>query len=493
MNRKLLVYEQRGAHLSLDEKLEFLSYEYDFRDKKESFEKSIKEIFPISIINPTKFFELPKEIYHTIPKKIVQKKRTAILDNNVQQDVMRIVTNPFVRKDIAKKSRDSLYDPKSSFHSNLKVWSQKAKELALSRGFKNFAQYKQKEENIWDINAVENHLSSFVLNLSVPNYITKFSQTHHEKFDFQLLEEQDAQKLKKFNSLALSEFFNVPSLFESIDHLSRNLFGIELVEEKLKIGETWNPKNIKKFTLKEGEKDLGTVYLDLFEGKVNKPKITQAVYGSHNNVAVISCNFREGIVGYPTLLSHENVRDVLKVFSEIVYNFKTKHHQPIIREVFKGLFTYYSSHPQFLKKLSHYSKNTPLFEEYIQDLVSTRPYSFYQIVKEATYSLIDIELFTTDVKNTDKLIRGKESEVVSDNMELLPHFDEFREFGGKYYQKIYSKMISSQIWNEKLNKGEEKMDFNLFFQTKQAKEILKEILGSEVPKYEFLINDIKLH
>lgn len=376
----------------------------------------------------------------------------------------------------------------------MKIWIQKASDLTKSRGIENYSELRFKEDKIWAPKDVKTSLLSFVNEMKINNYVTSFLGKEHQKYDFQLLENQRIEAKRQYNKEAIQEFFSLASLFDSIDSLSQKLFGIQLKEEKLKVGETWNPKYIKKFTLVEGDKTIGTVYLDLFENeKTNKPKTINATYGAYSNIAILSSNLKEGVYGYPTLLSHETVAQFLKTFSEIIYNLKSKNSNPLIKDVFTGLFNYYSTHPQFLKSFSHYAKNTPLFEEYMKDLAQIQPFSYYQLLREATYAISDLELFGGSTKNTEKILKEVETNTVGDQIEIFPHLNEFKDFGGKYYQKLYTKMITSQIWNEKLKNGTETMDFNLFFQNKHAKEILKDILGSEEPNYKFLIKDVSLN
>jgi hypothetical protein len=390
---------------------------------------------------------------------------------NVRDEAKRIETYSLIRKQSVESG---------DFNNLLKNVVSAANKVASERKFKNFSEMILSDAQL-NRNEISEGLSQFQTNLNVSDHYTKIlnfaketneSLSTLEPHNILFFENQWLKSKRRFRDEAIEEYFPISRVLEATEKYCEKYFNISFKSSNFDSNESWNPKNLRKIELFQEDKKIGVLYLDIFKQDEKKTNVS-----SNSNVSIISTNFEKNILGLPTLLSHSQMKQLLRFIGQSIFSFKSKNSNILLKQTFASLFERISFDKEFLKSMKHFETNHSIFEEYVEDLLNSPSISVFEAYREVSNSLIELKLFE------DSSYKNLEDQTFN----FLPEFKNFKNLGTNFVQ-FYSQIIASQIWNQVLQN--EKNQINILFELDSPENILKKLIGSKVPNPTFLIKEI---
>ena len=393
---------------------------------------------------------------------------------NVRHEPKRMDTYNSIRR-VTVESDD--------FNSSLNSVIKAANTIAKERKFENFSDMILNDLDLDKKNVLET-LNQFQKEIGISKYTDKLMEhakelgitiNQIEPHNLLFFENSYLKSKKKFRDEAIEEFFPISRCLESIEFYCQKHFNISFKTSNFDINESWNPKNLKKIEMYEGENMIGVLYLDIFK---NELKVTN--YTGNSKISIISTNFEKNILGLPTLLSHSQLRQFLKFIGYSIFNFKSMNSNILLKEIFGSIFEKISYEKEFLSSFKHFENNQELLVEYIEDIINWPFLSLYDTYRQVSDATLEILIFE------EKSYKSLEDP----NFEFLPNFKMLKNLGSNFI-KIYSQFFSSQIWIEILKNENKKNQIQILFENDSTSNILKKLIGSQKPNPQFLIKEIK--
>ncbi len=150
-----------------------------------------------------------------------------------------------------------------------------------------------------------------------------------QPWDWSFISEQLKQARYRFSAQELKPYFPFPSVLQGLFRLAEGLFGIAIHAEA---AEGWHP-SVSHYRIEQDGQVLGRFYLDPFvrpgkrggawmNGIVNRWK--QPGAPARLPVALIVCNFAEGVGGQPALMQHGEVVTLFHEFGHALHHLLTR-------------------------------------------------------------------------------------------------------------------------------------------------------------------------
>eukprot|EP01080_Neovahlkampfia_damariscottae_P006768 gene6768-10932_t len=476
-------YEKKGFQFEQGEEGNFFEAIQHFGDSKQKFGDFLKSISEVQVLKPSSLYEVPSSLFReNVKRKKIKKKKYAAFDfesemptsilKNVRHEAKRMETYNLIRK----KTIDS-----EAFISSLTNVVESANEIAKERNFKTFSDMILNDLGM-EKQVVVDTLTQFEKEIKIAEYtdkVIKFAKetdsniNHLEPYNLLFFENAYLKSKKSYRDESIDEFFSISRCLESIETYCQKYFNITFKALNFDENESWNPKNLKKIQLFEGENMIGVLYLDVFKNDSKETNIT-----GNSNLSIISTNFEKNILGLPTLLSHSQLRQLLKFIGHSIFNFKSKNSNILLKEIFGSVFEKISYQKEFLSSMKHFETNQKIFDEYVEDIISLPFISVFETYKQVLDASLELKIFE----------QNSYESLEDSNFEFLPNFKMLKNLGTNFI-KIYSEFYSSQIWDQILkNKSSE---IAALFECDSSNNILKKLIGSEKPNPEFLIKEIK--
>jgi hypothetical protein len=416
-----------------------------------------------------------------VNKKKIKKKKYAVFSfeseiptsilKNVRDEAKRTETYSMIRKQSVESGE---------FNKLLKNLVTSANKVASERKFKNFSEMIISDAHL-NRDEISEGLAKFQSNLNVSDHYTKIlnfaKETNEtisalEPHNILFYENQWLKSKRSFRDESIEEYFPISRVLEATEKYCEKYFNISFKSSNFDSNESWNPKNLRKIELIQEGKKIGVLYLDIFKQDEKK-----TIVSSNSKVSVISTNFEKNILGLPTILSHSQMKQLLRFIGQSIFSFKSKNSNILLKQTFASLFERISFDKDFLKSMKHFETSHSIFDEYVEDLLNIPSISVFEAYKEVSNSLIELKLFE------DSNYKNLEDPTFS----FLPEFKNFKNLGTNFVQ-FYSQIIASQLWDQVLQK--EQNQINILFELDSPQNILKKLIGSTVPNPSFLIKEI---
>ncbi|XP_006821288.1 mitochondrial intermediate peptidase-like, partial [Saccoglossus kowalevskii] len=282
----------------------------------------------------------------------------------------------------------------------------------------------------------------------------------HQKFDL--------------NSMEYAPYFSLGTCMEGLSYILTCLYGIQLKEEKTKLGEVWASDVRKLAVLHESEGLLGYIYCDLFE-RVGKSQQDchftirggrRLDDGSYQfPVVVLMCSFPTPTKAIPSLLSHSMVENLFHEMGHAMHSMlarTTYQHVTGTRcatdfaEVPSVLMEYFANDYRVLKLFAkHYKTGETIPEELITKLCSSKKmFAACELEQQVYYSILD-QIYHG--KHPLKLTTAELLAEIQNKYSCLPYikdtawqlrFGHLVGYGAKYYSYLLSRAVASSLWHQ---------------------------------------------
>eukprot|EP01132_Coremiostelium_polycephalum_P003643 gene3643-4537_t len=196
--------------------------------------------------------------------------------------VLKYISDPDIRRDLFMLSKSTI--PKETLH-HLHNMLVKRHELATTLGFQNYSDYHLESKLIKKTeNAIQflERLSEETRNQSEKELNLLYSYKCKQEMTGDPIYQWDYPYYSHLVQLIqnrqqgsptpsdLSEFFPLENVIAGLDHIVKNLFGLQLVQVDMEKGESWSEQVIKLELRSSIEGVLGSIYMDVWRrnGKV---------------------------------------------------------------------------------------------------------------------------------------------------------------------------------------------------------------------------------
>ncbi|KAF0974253.1 hypothetical protein FDP41_006863 [Naegleria fowleri] len=441
-----VVSESRNLYASADVNRD------KFTEAKDAFEKAVKDLTDYiennsisKVRGGMKIYELNPIHYESMKKEVAKKKKLVVI--NLEKDLDAILTN------VTEESlRSGLYEEAvrkfmtgsddNQFNSLLSTAIDAANAFAKLLGYPSFVELKAAScnmgrGNIPKLDDVIQIVGELRDKLDIKREVEKLSELKITRMNDPVLKKcyynktkQTPEELKLFTPgfdiKQLSNLYynrirvnylpadveNYLSLTNCLDALSKtlasDLFGVELVPEKLAPSETWSPLNIKRLNVVSQGKVVGKIYLDLFDREktfnydhysYDKAKFYPSQGEDSTKSAVIQMYLRDHIYSFPNSLTIKQFRSLSGTMGQALFYvlhetsaaaLEVNLLSNVIRKVFERLpqqESFLSAH------LCHKGSRQPIPEEYAAQIASTPREFPLNLLQQLVYSVYEMEVF----------------------------------------------------------------------------------------------------
>ena len=536
-----------------------------YQEAKEEFEKKVNELNEYIRANSNSKVRGAMRIHELAPnhfeslKKEVQKK-TKFVIVNLERDLSTIlsrVTEESLRADLFDEASKKFMTGSADNEFNVKLSNtiDAANAFAKVLGFSNFTQLKAScvslpSESVpsqadfvevvgnlrekFDVKKEVQRLSELKVT-RLNNPILKKCYYNKTKFtaeDLKLFTPGfDVKQLSNlyYNTVrvnyATSDVENYTSLVSCLDALSKTaagqIFGVEVVPEKLAPSETWSPLSVKKLNVVSNGKVVGQVYLDLFDREktsnydaysADKAKVYTVASENGIKSVVIQMYLRDHIFSVSNNLSLEQFRSLSGAFGQALFHVLHESdvatsEKNILSSVIRKVFERLPQNASFLSNnLSHKGSRQPIPQEYVRQITTTPRQYPMDLLQQLVYSIYELEVFQpVDAAQSTpiEILTSIESRFCKPYTQLIPNLSFFTKrlfnLGSQpYYTDLYAELCAAHIFASAVS-GEQFSEFSTALKsvmTQQAAsapmDSVRKLMGASKPDSTYFAKENEL-
>ncbi|KAG2379491.1 hypothetical protein C9374_006608 [Naegleria lovaniensis] len=317
---------------------------------------------------------------------------------------------------------------------------------------------------------------------------------------------------------------NYLSLTNCLDALSKTLatevFGVELVPEKLAPSETWSPLNIKRLNVISQGKVVGKIYLDLFDREktfnydhysYDKAKFLPSYGEEGTKSAVIQMYLRDHIYGFPNTLTVNQFRSLSGAIGQALFHILHEASAAalevsLLSNVIRKIFERLPQQESFLSAhLCHKGSRQPIPAEYVAQMAATPRQFPLDLLQQLVYSVYEMEVFKPiDATQSTpiEILTGIESRFCKPYTQLVPNLSFYSNslFSLKnqpLYLDLYAEVCAAQIAatclpKDSLSKFSSLLKTALTTEAStQPLESVQKLLGANKPDVSYFVKEVQ--
>jgi len=306
-----------------------------------------------------------------------------------------------------------------------------------------------------------------------------------KEFDVPFFKRKQIRTLFGVEDEAIRDYFPLPTVLKGIFDLFENQFGVqfEVVEANGgDLGTVWNSE-VTLYRVKDGGEEVGFCYLDPYirDDKAYQggdkgwcvPIRPNSVIGGSKPVGAVVMALGPPGYGKPSLLSHQEVVEVVKQFGKVAQHMLSSKKWSETSgknglewdclSVVQDFLVHWLSVPQVLQTFSqHWSTGEQLSMAQVNGLISARNHlAGFDLCNELYKAAFDIAFYTEDYENeqyTDLASRLAPQYLVLDREkeEAFPmYFDEMLtgHWAAGYYSHTWARMLAADLFSAYLEAG----------------------------------------
>jgi oligopeptidase A len=388
----------------------------------------------------------------------------------------------------------------------------KIPKIIYNDNSKNYSDLILEERDAKDVDTVFNFLndltSTKIRNKAnneledLKNMAKKDGINDFKNYDFAYYSKKVEESLFNIDENYLKQFFESRKTLNGILNFIEESFDVKFKEIDLNNKyETWN-KDVLLFELySKSNQKIGIIYFDLYERENKssgawKSSIENYHKDNKNNIILPSCNvvcnFQKKDKNGISLLTH---RDVITIFHELghalhhlfskveINNLSGTNVLWDVVEFPSQFLELFASDENVLNKINeHYKTKEKLSNKDIQNIIKSKDFLIaYQTLRQVEFSLIDMELHSTNNPNVEDIIKNvrKKTSVIKNEDYEKQIYTFSHIFAGGYSASYYS-----YKWAEILSIGvfkfyqNQKNDIDKLKVLKNFKELILETGGT---------------
>jgi len=306
-----------------------------------------------------------------------------------------------------------------------------------------------------------------------------------KEFDVPFFKRKQIRTLFGVEDEAIRDYFPLPTVLKGIFDLFEDQFGVqfEVVEANGgDLGTVWNSE-VTLYRVKDGGEEVGFCYLDPYirDDKAYQggdkgwcvPIRPNSVIGGSKPVGAVVMALGPPGYGKPSLLSHQEVVEVVKQFGKVAQHMLSSKKWSETSgknglewdclSVVQDFLVHWLSVPQVLQTFSqHWSTGEQLSMAQVNGLISARNHlAGFDLCNELYKAAFDIAFYTEDYENeqyTDLASRLAPQYLVLDREkeEAFPmYFDEMLtgHWAAGYYSHTWARMLAADLFSAYLEAG----------------------------------------
>jgi len=306
-----------------------------------------------------------------------------------------------------------------------------------------------------------------------------------KEFDVPFFKRKQIRTLFGVEDEAIRDYFPLPTVLKGIFDLFEDQFGVqfEVVEANGgDLGTVWNSE-VTLYRVKDGGEEVGFCYLDPYirDDKAYQggdkgwcvPIRPNSVIGGSKPVGAVVMTLGPPGYGKPSLLSHQEVVEVVKQFGKVAQHMLSSKKWSETSgknglewdclSVVQDFLVHWLSVPQVLQTFSqHWSTGEQLSMAQVNGLISARNHlAGFDLCNELYKAAFDIAFYTEDYENeqyTDLASRLAPQYLVLDREkeEAFPmYFDEMLtgHWAAGYYSHTWARMLAADLFSAYLEAG----------------------------------------